>query len=353
MRALRVYTCPKNLLNGPCGGVRGEVCEVDGKECPWTTTMARFGGTVPYMLFEEHPLLVELESLVEKDSEPRASTFWKNLERGKAFSIEFPIAAVKGEMDIIRVLGRVDADLLTVPDNPLGYPHVDPVAFSTYLKVLGAKAGVMPHITAKDRNLAAISSELRTAGLFNFEAVLMVTGDWPDHGIPGRPVFDLDSANLVRLARLVFAGVLPTRERVEVESRPRVLSGMNPHYRPKLEARRVVRKMIAGAEGFFTQVVATGRSVRGIREILRELRAYGEFEVPLVISLLYPIEDWIKPMLERMGIPTGNESFEELLEELKALDVGGGINLIVLSNDVDEWLRLEKEARGIIKEVIG
>ena len=348
-----MYTCPKNLLNGPCGGALGEVCEVDGKDCPWTSTMTRFGRIEPSLLFEEHPLLLELEGLVEGDSEPRASTFWRNLERGRAFSIEFPIAAVRGEMDIIRVLGRVDADLLTVPDNPLGYPHVDPVAFSTYLKVLGAKAGVMPHITAKDRNLSAIASELRTAGLFGFEAVLLVTGDWPGHGIPSRPVFDLDSANLVRLARLVFAGVMPTKERVEVESRPRVFAGMNPHYRPRVEARRIARKMIAGAEAFFTQVVATGKSVRGIGEILRELEAYGEFEVPLVISLLYPIEDWIKPMLERMGIPTGEETFEELLEEVKALDVRGGINLIVISRDVEEWLRLEKEARKMIEEVFG
>ena len=348
-----MYTCPKNLLNGPCGGALGEVCEVDGRDCPWTSTMARFGEIDVSMLFEEHPLLLELEDLVEADSEPRASTFWRNLERGRAFSVEFPIAAVEDEADIMRVIGRVSGDLLTVPDNPLGYPHVDPVAFSTYLKVLGVKSGVMPHITAKDRNITALASELRTAQLFNFEAVLLITGDWPGIAVPSKPVFDLDSANLIRLARLVFAGVMPTKERLEVESRPRVFGGMNPHYRPRVEARRLARKMIAGAEAFFTQVVATRKSVRGIKEVLQELGAYGDFEVPFVVSLLYPLEDWIKPMLERMGIPTGQETFEDLIEEVKALDVVGGVNLIVVSRDVDEWLRMEKEAEKMVEEVFG
>jgi len=352
VRTLRVYTCPKNLLNGPCGGALGEVCEVDGRDCPWTSTMAKIARVEPAMIFEEHPLLLELEDLVRGDSEPRASVFWKNLERGKAFSVEFPIAAVREEEDVVRVLGRVEADLLTVPDNPLGYPHVDPVAFGTYLKVLGGRAGVMPHITAKDRNLSAVASELRTAQLFNFEAVLLVTGDWPGHGVPSKPVFDLDSANLIRLARIVFAGVMPTREVFDVGSRPRVLGGMNPHYRPRVEARRMARKLIAGAEAFVTQVVATKESVSGIKAILEELGKYGEFEVPLVVSLLYPIEDWVKPLLERMGIPTGEETFEELIEEVKALDVGG-VNLIVLSRDVGEWLRLEEEARKIVEGVFG
>ncbi|WP_167912634.1 methylenetetrahydrofolate reductase C-terminal domain-containing protein [Thermococcus sp. 21S7] len=350
---LRVYTCPRKLLNGPCGGVLDGACEVNGKPCPWTGVIERLSSLEPWMLFDEHPLLAELERLVESDSKPVDSFLWKNIERSKAFTVEFPVRTIRSERDILRIMSAVDADLFTVPDNPLGYPHFDPVAFSIRLRDIGSNFGVMPHITAKDRNLSALASELRTAQIFGFEAVLLTTGDWPGLSMPSKPVFDLDSPNLIRLARFVFAGVLPPGERVPVDSRPRVAGAMSPHYRPRAEARRLIRKLVAGAEVFFTQVVARKESVRAISETLREVeRSYGA-DVPVVVSLLYPLRQEMKPFLERMGIPTGNETFEVLLEEVKALDVKGGVNLIVVSKTVDEWLELWEEAKELIKEVFG
>lgn len=60
-------------------GALNERCEVDGKECPWVRILERFN-VDPATLFEEHPLLLELEDLVERDSRPRDSAFWQNLE---------------------------------------------------------------------------------------------------------------------------------------------------------------------------------------------------------------------------------------------------------------------------------
>ncbi|MDV3103237.1 methylenetetrahydrofolate reductase C-terminal domain-containing protein [Thermococcus waiotapuensis] len=352
MVEIRATTCPRGLLNGPCGGALNGKCDVDGKECPWFSIVERFN-VDPSTLFEEHPLLLEMEDLVERDSAPRASAFWRNIERGKAFSVEFPVAAVKGTEDSLEILEMVEADMIAIPDNPLGYPHYDPVAVACYLKSLGLKTGVMPHITAKDRNLSALTSELRTAQVFGCEFVLVTTGDWPGFAIPSRPVFDLDSANLVRLARLVFAGVMPTKEVVEVTSRPRVATTMNPHYGPKVEAKRLARKLIAGGEVFFTQVVASTESVRNIEGTLKELERYADVDVPVVVSLLYPLREEMKPFLKGMRIPVGNESFEELLEELKAVDAVRGINLIVSSREIGEWFGLLEVAREKVKEVFG
>ncbi|WP_223211925.1 methylenetetrahydrofolate reductase C-terminal domain-containing protein [Thermococcus henrietii] len=350
--AIRVYSCPKRLLNGPCGGALEGACEVDGRHCPWTGLIERVP-LEPWMLFEEHPLLAELEGLVESDSVPRSSAFWRKLTRGKAFTVEFPVKVVRSSEDLLRVLRTLEADLVTVPDNPLGYPHFDPVAFATRLKDVGVRAGVMPHVTAKDRNLSALASELRTAQLFGFEAVLLTTGDWPGLSMPSRPVFDLDSPNLLRLARLVFAGVMPPGQRVQVESRPRVAGTMNPHYRPGVEARRTIRKIVAGAEVLFTQVVARRESVLSIREVLMEVEEKTRAEVPVVVSLLYPLGDELKPFLERMGIPTGDEGFGELLEEVKSLDAKGGVNLILLAETLGEWLSLWEEVKELVREVFG
>ncbi|ALV62497.1 5,10-methylenetetrahydrofolate reductase [Thermococcus sp. 2319x1] len=343
-------TCPKDLLNGPCGGVLNEECEVDGRECPWVRVLEKFKMN-PANLFEEHPLLLELEDLVNGDSIPRASVFWQNLEKGKALSVEFPVAAVSKPHESLRVFRGISADLITVPDNPLGYPHYDPVAVACYLKSLELRSGVMPHITAKDRNLNALTSELRTAQVFGCEAVLLTTGDWPSFAVPSRPVFDVDASNLIRLARLVFAGVMPTKEVLKVEDRPRVASVMNPHYRPKIEAKRLARKLIAGSEAFFTQVVAARESATGISKIIEELKKYAEVDVPIIASVLYPMKEEIKPFLRALGIPVGDEPFEVLLEELKAVEAVRGLNLIVSSRSLEEWLGLWREAREIIEGV--
>lgn len=349
---LRVYTCPKKLLNGPCGGVVEGRCEATGEPCPWKGVIERLSPLEQEMLFDEHPLLAQLERLVDSDPGPADSSLWEKVTRGKVLTVEFPVRAVRSEGDIRRLAAAVEADLFTVPDNPLGYPHFDPVAFGTRLKDVAPCLGVMPHITAKDRNLSALASELRTAHVFGFEAVLLTTGDWPGLSMPSRPVFDLDSANLIRLARIVFAGVLPPGERVPVGGRPIVAGAMNPHYRPRVEARRLLRKLIAGVEVFFTQVVARKESVWAVSEVLEKVRRVYESDVPVVVSLVYPLRQDMKPFLERMGIPTGDDTFEGLLEEVKALDVKGGINLIVVSRTADEWVELWGEARELVKEVL-
>ncbi|AHF79644.1 methylenetetrahydrofolate reductase C-terminal domain-containing protein [Thermococcus paralvinellae] len=337
MVELRIFGCPKSLLNGPCGGAFNGKCEVNENHCPWLGVLERVHYLDGAVLFNEHPILMEIEKIPSRDVKPKNSNFWSQVEKGKALSVEFPIAAVRDEVEIARVIAKTNSDLYTIPDNPLGCPHFSSTAFATHLKHFGIE--VMPHLTAKDRNLTALTAELKTAVLFNFEVVLLTTGDWPSLALPSRPVFDLDSANMIRLARLIFNGVLPTKETFEVEERPRVAGAMNPHYRPRVEAQRIARKLIAGAELFFTQVVATKESVTRIKETFIELKKYINAEVPVMVSLLYPISDDIKPLLRKMGTQTGDDTFEEVLEEVKALDVAGGVNLIILSRNLDVWLK--------------
>ncbi len=351
MIKLKVLSCPKSLLNGPCGGALNSRCEVNGNPCPWLRILERIHYLDGAMFFNEHPILMEIEKISSRHIKPRNSNFWRWVENGKAISVEFPIAAVKNEEDIAKIVAEINPDLYTIPDNPLGYPHFSPTAFATYLKHFGIE--VMPHLTAKDRNLSALTAELKTAVLFNFEVVLLTTGDWPSLTLPSRPVFDLDSANMIRLAKLIFNGVLPTKEIFEVMERPRVAGTLNPHYKPRVEAQRIARKLMAGVELFFTQVVANRESITKIKEAFLELKKYTSVEVPVMVSLLYPINDDIRLLLKRMGIPAENGTFEEVLEEVKSLDVAGGVNLIVLSKNPNNWLNLWKEAYEQVKEVFG
>ncbi|CAB49818.1 methylenetetrahydrofolate reductase C-terminal domain-containing protein [Pyrococcus abyssi] len=336
---MRILSCPKDLLNGPCGGALNGVCEVDGRPCPWVHFLERFDLLDGAPLLVEHPIVIEMERFETEEVKLRESEFLRNLRKGKALSVEFPLKLFeKGRRDFENVNA-----LYTIPDNPLGYPHLSSTALATWLKIKGFQ--VMPHVTGKDRNALAIISELRTALEFEFEGVLLTTGDWPGLLLQTKPVFDLDSPNMVKLAKLMFSGVLPTGERIELRERPFIAATMNPNYSAKVEGKRVARKLIAGADVLFTQVVASVEAVRRIPEILREALRYSSVEVPIVVSLLYPITKDLEGILRKMGVKTGS-SFEEIVEEVSSLELGG-INLIVF--DENSWEKRLEEAFDIIK----
>ncbi|MFA4640594.1 methylenetetrahydrofolate reductase C-terminal domain-containing protein [Pyrococcus kukulkanii] len=339
---MRVTGCPKDLLNGPCGGALGGICEVDGRKCPWFSVMERFELLDGAPLLVEHPVVVEMERRYRGDVKIRESEFMKNLEKGKAIAVEFPIRLFeRGERKFRRV-----GDIYTVPDNPLGYPHVSPTSLATWLKTHGFS--VMPHLTAKDRNVVAISSEFRTALEFGFEGVLITTGDWPGFIIQSKPVFDLDSPNMIKLARLMFSGVMPTGEYLELEERPFVAGTMNPNYPERVEGKRFARKIIAGVDLVFTQVVASVEAVRRIPRIIEEAKKYAPGEVPVVVSFLYPLTKELESTLRKMGIETGS-SFQEIVEEVSSLELGG-INLIVFEEAL--WNEKLDEAFEILKSTL-
>ena len=326
---MRILSCPKKLLNGPCGDVFNGTCRVSKKPCPWVYVLEKLDTLDGAPLLVEHPIVARFT--LEDDVEIKKSKFIKDLEKGRAISVEFPIRVFESGFKDFKDNGY----LFTVPDNPLGYPHVSSVALATWLKSKGFE--VMPHVTGKDRNALAITSELRTAVEFNFEGVLLTTGDWPGLMLHAKPVFDLDSTNMIKLARLVFSGILPTGEKIEVKERPFVAGTMNPNYQEKLEGKRLARKIIAGVDVVFTQVVANVKVARKIPEIVKHSLKYSSREVPIVVSLLYPIKKELENALRSMGVEVGSK-FEEVLEEVSSLEFAG-INLIVFADDWMEKLK--------------
>jgi len=340
---VRVFGCPKDLLNGPCGGALDGKCEVNSNLCPWYSLMEKFELLDGAPLLVEHPVVLEMERIFEgEEVEIKRSSFIKNLGRGKAISVEFPIRLFEKGVREFRKVG----DLYTIPDNPLGYPHISPTALGTWLKSKGHS--VMPHLTAKDRNVIAISSEFRTALEFDFEGILITTGDWSGFILQGKPVFDLDSANMIRLAKLMFSGVLPTGERVEVKERPFIAGTVNPNYPAKLEGKRLARKIIAGADLVISQVVANRKVVREIPKILQEALKYSPHEVPVVVSILYPLKRELEPILRKMGIKTGDD-IRAIVEEISSLEFGG-INVIVFEET--RWEEKLNEVLDLLKELL-
>ncbi|AEC52407.1 meth2 - like protein [Pyrococcus sp. NA2] len=340
---MRVPGCPKDLLNGPCGGALNGICEVDGRRCPWVEVVKRLELLDGASLLMEHPIIVEMEKSTPREVKIKDSEFIKALEKNKAISVEFPLRLFERGVREFEKRGY----LFTIPDNPLGYPHISPTALATWLKLQGFQ--VMPHITGKDRNALAIAAEIRTAIELDFEGVLLTTGDWPGFLLHTKPVFDLDSANMIKLAKLMFSGIMPTGETLNIKERPFIAATMNPSYSVKLEGKRLARKVIAGADLIFTQVVANVKVVRRIPEIIAESLKYSGREIPVIVSLLYPITEELEGLLRKMGVETGSK-FEDIVEEVSTLELGG-INLIIF--DDSSWEEKLNEALDLIKESLG
>ncbi|NBE91769.1 methylenetetrahydrofolate reductase [Nonomuraea sp. KC401] len=151
--------------------------------------------------------------------------------------------------------GWVDA--ANVTDNQGANVRMSSLAGS----VLAQRAGVEPvmQLTCRDRNRMALQSDLLAAGALGIPNVLLLTGDHPRFGDhpEAKPVFDLDGVQLVWTARtLRDDGVLLSGK--AVPARPAWLIGTveNPFAPPpRFRARRLAKKVSAGAEFVQTQYV--------------------------------------------------------------------------------------------------
>ena len=151
--------------------------------------------------------------------------------------------------------GWVDA--VNVTDNQSAFVRMSSLAGS----VLALAAGVEPvmQLTCRDRNRIALQSDLLAAAALGIRNVLLMTGDHPRFGDhpQARPVFDLDSVQLIQAAR-------------GMRDRGRLLSGRtlaaapgwligaveNPFAPPaEFRAARLAKKAAAGAEFVQTQYV--------------------------------------------------------------------------------------------------
>jgi methylenetetrahydrofolate reductase (NADPH) len=158
--------------------------------------------------------------------------------------------------------GWVDA--VNITDNQSAAVRLSSLAGS----LAAARAGVEPimQLTCRDRNRIALQSELLSASALGVPNVLIMTGDHPRQGdhADAKPVFDLDSPQLLRVARamrdegtLMSGGVLKPPPSwllgaVENPPAPQQADGTTS---PDAAVRRLATKVDAGAQFVQTQFV--------------------------------------------------------------------------------------------------
>ena len=187
-------------------------------------------------------------------------TFKEKIQAGK-FLLTSEIGPPKGietkkileDAGLIR--SRVDA--INVTDLQSSVMRLGSLAVSILLKQNGFEPVLQ--VTCRDRNRLALQSDFLSAAAYGIENVLVLTGDHPSLGDhpEAKPVFDLDSVQLLQVARKLESGIDMKANKLE-GSLPKFCLGavVNPGADPiEPQIMKMEKKIEAGAEFFQTQAV--------------------------------------------------------------------------------------------------
>ncbi len=179
------------------------------------------------------------------------SSLERKLDAGDfVVTAELPVIDAGGHAEIARQLDpmRHYVDAFNATDNPAAHAHCSPLAVSIGLM----QAGVEPvmQLVCRDRNRLALEADLVGAAMHGIENVSCLTGDDVTAGDEpeARRVFDLDSIQLIALARALDGGrYLSGRP---LTPRPHFFIGAveNPGAPPfAYRVRRTAKKALSGA----------------------------------------------------------------------------------------------------------
>jgi 5,10-methylenetetrahydrofolate reductase len=151
---------------------------------------------------------------------------------------------------------------INVTDNQSAVMRLGSLAACVRLKKIGHEP--IYQITCRDRNRLALQSEILTAFSLGVDNMLLLTGDHTNLGDhkEAKPVFDLDSVQLVKIAAQLQAGQDMVGN--DLLNAPDIFIGavVNPNFQPlDLQMMKMVKKVEAGAQFFQTQAVYDDRVV--------------------------------------------------------------------------------------------
>jgi len=242
-------------------------------------------------------------------------SFKEKLEAGK-FLVTGEIGPPKGTdiheslEDAELIKDRVDAINVTDPQSSV--MRIGSLAICRLLK----EKGIEPilQMTCRDRNRLALQSDLLSASVLGIENVLLLTGDHPvlgDHP-DAKPVFDLDSVQLIQMAKTLESG--KDMKGNDLQGSPKFCKGavVNPGANPlEPEIIKMEKKIDVGAQFFQTQ------AIYDIEEYKRFLDATKHLKTTILAGIvLLKSAGMAKYMNENVS---GVHVPDSLIEEIKSV----------------------------------
>jgi methylenetetrahydrofolate reductase (NADPH) len=229
-------------------------------------------------------------------------------------------------------MGKIHA--ISVTDNPGGNPAISTEMLCAEIKKLGTEPLV--HLACRDKNRSQIESMLYGLAASGVRNILALTGDYPSpEGFEGKPkpVFDVDSVNVVRLAEAMNRGLEHSAVGKKVTLAPTDLFvGVCVSPFKKLESElsaqyyKLKKKIEAGAKFIIIQV---GYDARKFHEVVQWLRV-NRYDVP-VLANIYVLPLGAAKLMNNNKIPgcvVTDKLVAELTEEAKAPDKGKAARLL-------------------------
>jgi methylenetetrahydrofolate reductase (NADPH) len=284
--------CPKNLRNGPCGGVDlAGSCEVDrSMTCVWFKAVNR-AEKLPWQdeIYQRNPAVdwslqgssSWVNAFTGRDHHARTGPQWqsvqflglneKPLRSGSRFERllragEFVVTCEVNPRDSADGVELIEyarslegvVDAVHVSDNALAQPHMSGTIAACMIEQQTNLETIL-HMTCRDRNRLQLQADLLGAHAMGVRNVLCLTGDHPSLGDhkEAKPVFDLDSLTFIRLVRKMRDESVFDSGR-EIVVPPQVfIGGAVAITAPPLAFRphRMAKKMAAGVDFIVSQLV--------------------------------------------------------------------------------------------------